>query len=139
MFYFCYGYINPGNSLILSYLANFKKDCGIMATILMSESVKLHLLKCSYSECYYNQNLMASKFSQVEMSAKVQNRSYLVKLWISISREDCWEFLGRYKCKSQNYWEDQSCTSYHNLYLLYTLFTISCNDSKYIWNKHKGV
>ena len=32
-----------------------------MATILMSENFQLHLLKCSYSECYCNQNLTVNK------------------------------------------------------------------------------
>ena len=64
IFYFCYDYINPGkNKFNLELFDQFLKKFQVkIATILMSENFQLHLLKCWYSECYYNQNLMVSKY-----------------------------------------------------------------------------
>ena len=55
MFYFCYYYRNPGK---------FKK----------------HLLKCWYSECYYNQNLTVSNSPKLR-GLLVASFLYLPNVW----------------------------------------------------------
>ena len=49
-----------------------------MATILMSENFQLHLLKCSYSECYCNQNLKVNKSRKLRGLCFIVHLLYLI-------------------------------------------------------------
>ena len=57
MFYFCYGYINPGKNKFASYTRVIRPNICKIATILMSENFQKHLLKWWYFKCFYEQNL----------------------------------------------------------------------------------
>ena len=82
------------------YPWNFLKIQGQITTVLMSENFQLHLIKCWYFECYYNQNLTVSNSPKLrglfecEIHCKIY--TYLLQLCSICCKLRCWAIVALY-------------------------------------------